>query len=223
MIVVCSGLIGAGKSTLCDGLCKFYNGVPFYEPLESENPYLKLFYEDPKTYGFGMQINMLRMRAVSFMQAFHLSIQDKFVVCDRSIYEDWAFAKVNNDSGNISDIDFDNYDKCHTLITSLFVPFPDLILNLKCSVDTCMTRIKDRGRSCEQKTEQNCGVTPDYLSSLSKAYDDVFDVLKTKCPCCDIDCEKDEASVLEQAIMAIEQVKLRKETTGRKPVYHGGF
>ena len=47
--IVISGLIGVGKSTFTTQLAEHLGYEPFYEPVDGdENPYLELFYKDPK-------------------------------------------------------------------------------------------------------------------------------------------------------------------------------
>lgn len=217
MIVVCSGLIGAGKSTLCEGICKRLNGIPVYEPVES-NPYLELYYKEPKKYAFGMQMRLLLLRMMSFKDAVRDSLRGNLVVCDRSIFEDWAFAYVNYKCGNINELDMDTYDLWHTLFTSVEIPFPSVVFNLKCSIDTLEQRIEKRNRECEQN-----GACPrEYLEQLNDAYKILFDKLEKKVKVFHLDAEKSEQEVLDEACRLIEMNR-NKEEGLRGPVYHGGF
>ena len=50
-VIVLSGPIGAGKSSLTGILSKYLGTKPFYESVD-DNPVLPLFYADPKKYAF---------------------------------------------------------------------------------------------------------------------------------------------------------------------------
>ena len=50
-VIVLSGPIGAGKSSLTGILSKYLGTNPFYESVD-DNPVLPLFYENPKKYAF---------------------------------------------------------------------------------------------------------------------------------------------------------------------------
>ena len=55
------GIIGAGKTTLANQLADALNMRAIHEPVES-NPYLGLFYENPKQWAFTMQMHLLAHR-----------------------------------------------------------------------------------------------------------------------------------------------------------------
>ena len=59
--VAVAGNIGAGKSTLVEGLCHHLGWDPFYEPV-TENPYLADFYNDMATWSFHSQVFFLTHR-----------------------------------------------------------------------------------------------------------------------------------------------------------------
>lgn len=223
MIIVCSGLIGAGKSTLCNRLCESLDGVPFHEPVD-DNPYLELFYQNPKEYGFSMQIKLLKKRLDLYKDAMSASAKGRYAICDRSIYEDWAFAYVNYECGNIKKIDMQTYNEWHTDFTGRHVPYPDLILNLKCGIDTLIKRIGERNRECEQ----NGAVPPEYLAALGHAYEICFKKLSKHTRIVDIDAEQDADGVLHDALDAVFR-RISEITEGDadfgdfSPVYHGGF
>ena len=55
------GIIGAGKTTLANQLADMLHMRAIHEPVEA-NPYLKLFYEDPKRWAWSMQMHLLGHR-----------------------------------------------------------------------------------------------------------------------------------------------------------------
>jgi Deoxynucleoside kinases len=86
MMIVLSGAIGAGKSSLATILSEHLGTEAFYEQVDN-NPVLPLFYKDPKKYAFLLQIYFLNKRFDSIKKAM---VQDNNVL-DRSIYEDSLF------------------------------------------------------------------------------------------------------------------------------------
>jgi len=83
---------------------------------------------------------------------------------DRTIYEDVKiFAKNLFDIGKMSQRDFDNYMGLFQVMTS-FLKVPDLIIYLKASTDTLITRINKRNRNFENQ------IDPEYLHQLNILY-----------------------------------------------------
>lgn len=149
MMIVTAGMIGAGKSTLTTEIAKTFNTEPFYEEVDN-NPILDKFYEDPKRWAFSLQIYFLNKRFKAIKQA--LSHDNN--VLDRSIYEDALFTKINNQQGNISDIDMNIYNE---LLSNMMEELqglpkkaPDLLVYLEADFETILEHIKHRGRDYEQ-------------------------------------------------------------------------
>lgn len=82
-MIVLSGTIGAGKTSLTTLLAGHLNAPAFYESVD-DNEILPLFYKDPKKYAFLLQIYFLNKRLDSIKEA---NI-NKHSVMDRSIFED---------------------------------------------------------------------------------------------------------------------------------------
>lgn len=98
---------------------------------------------------FLLQLWFLNTRFKSIKQAL---VEDNNVL-DRSIYEDWYFAKVNKDLGRISDLEFSLYE---SLLNNMMEELegmpkkaPDLMIYLSGSFETIIDRIKKRGREYE--------------------------------------------------------------------------
>ena len=84
---------------------------------------------------------------------------------DRTIYEDVEiFARNLREMGHMSPRDYENYVDLFEIMTS-FLRKPDLIIYLKASTDTLLTRIRGRDRDFERS------IDPEYLFRLNVAYD----------------------------------------------------
>ncbi len=156
-----AGNIGVGKTTFTDIVTKQNGWHPFYESV-MDNPYLSDFYGDMKRWSFNLQIYFLHHRFRNHVKMSNLS---KGVMQDRTIYEDVEiFAKNLHALGNIDDRDWDNYRNLFNVMIS-FLRKPDLIIYLKASTDTLLTRIKKRARDYEKS------IDPEYLHTLNISYD----------------------------------------------------
>lgn len=154
MVITIGAMIGAGKTSLAELIGDHFNTEVFYESVD-DNPILPLFYTaseeeiKEKRYPFLLQLWFLNSRFKSIKKA----LVHKNNVLDRSIYEDWYFAKVNNDLGRISDLEFSIYeDLLNNMLEELSdLPqkAPDLMIYLKGSFETIIDRIVKRGRGYE--------------------------------------------------------------------------
>ena len=154
MLITIGAMIGAGKTSLAELVANHFNSEVFYES-EDDNPILPVFYTaseeeiQAKRYPFLLQLWFLNTRFKSIKEAL---IKDNNVL-DRSIYEDWYFAKVNKDLGRISDLEFSLYeDLLNNMLEELEeLPkkSPDLMIYLSGSFETILDRIKKRGREYE--------------------------------------------------------------------------
>ncbi|MFX5502356.1 deoxynucleoside kinase [Bacillus subtilis] len=172
-VIVTGGMIGLGKTSVAELLGKELGSEVFYESVEN-NPILPLFYTasdeeiQEKRYPFLLQLYFLQTRFEAIKQAY----KENNNVLDRSIYEDWYFAKVNHDLGRISDLEFQVYEG---LLNEMMkeiddLPYkkaPDLMVYLKASFETVMFRIGLRGRDFEQDQ----GLV-DYYRTLWEGYDE---------------------------------------------------
>ncbi|MHB8070947.1 MAG: deoxynucleoside kinase [Candidatus Cryosericum sp.] len=156
LFLAIAGNIGVGKSTLTRHLADKWNLVLLPEPVK-QNPFLKLYYEDPKRWGIQSQLFFLTQRVRLFKQAGSLE-HPKIV--DRTLYEDAEiFAQIA-----LSRVEYEVYRQLYEyLLESL--PVPDLIVYLRASTRTLSRRIQSRGRSFEKSLASS------YLRKLNNRYD----------------------------------------------------
>ena len=167
-IVCIDGNIASGKTTVLTEIQK--KGYPVYfEPFEA-NPWLPLYYKDPKQYSLNTQLWFLSERYRQYKQAdFH---SDKIVFIERSIYTDrFIFVELIRRQGNMNDLEFETYRHHFNKYKN---PLPDLTIVLNTSAQMCKERMDNRGRGMESS------VPLDYLQQLGEVYTENLDKLKTK-------------------------------------------
>ena len=156
-----AGNIGVGKTTFTKKMAATFNWTPIYESV-SDNPYLNDFYTDMNRWSFNLQIYFLQKR---FQAQRDISSSKKGVIQDRTIYEDSKiFAKNLNEMGQLKNRDFKTYNDLFNIMAG-YLKKPDLIIYLKASTDTLLTRIHSRGREYENK------ISPEYIHQLNITYD----------------------------------------------------
>ncbi len=209
MVIVVSGMIGIGKTSVAQILGDGLDSKVYYEHV-SENPILPLFYKadqqeiNEKRYPFLLQLYFLRTRFQSIKQAY----KDDDAILDRSIYEDWYFTKINRDLGNINDMEFSVYEG---LLEEMMkeidgLPYkkaPDLNVYLRGSFETVMDRIFKRGRDFEQDEE-----LVEYYRKLWEGYDDWLENYYSASDTLIVDMDKtDVVHNPQDAEALVEQVK----------------
>ncbi len=151
-------------------LAKHYGWEPRFESVEY-NPYLSDFYQDMARWSFNLQVYFLNKR---FKDVIEIGKQDKYIIQDRTIYEDARiFAPNLHKQGFMSDRDFDNYTDLFDLMMSL-VKMPDLLIYVRASLPTLVAQIQKRGRNYEQSIQL------DYLQGLNDLYENWIKEYKGK-------------------------------------------
>lgn len=165
-------MIGLGKTSVAEMLGEHFDTTVYYESVE-DNKILPLFYTaseeeiQAKRYPFLLQLWFLDTRFRAIKQA----LVDQNNVLDRSIYEDWYFAKKNLELGRISSLEMEVYEN---LLANMLEELkelpkksPDLMIYLKGSFETVLSRIGLRGRDYEVDESLE-----EYYRFLWEGYDD---------------------------------------------------
>jgi deoxyadenosine/deoxycytidine kinase len=204
--IAVAGNIGVGKSTLVKLLSEYLGWTPFFEPV-TENPYLADFYEDMQAWGFHSQIYFLMRRL-----RIHRKLMDMkgSVIQDRSVYEDAEiFAHNLFLQKAINQRDYATYQELYQVLVE-FLPPPDLVIYLRASVSTLVSRISKRNRDYERT------ISPDYLADLNQLYEEWVDHFNL-CPVLTVPCDNLDYVAKPQHLSLIAE-KVRDILVGKEEV-----
>ena len=215
MLLVVGGMIGLGKSSVAKILGEHFNSEVFYESVD-DNPILPLFYSESeeeiqkRRYPFLLQLYFLNTRFKSIKEA----LIENNNVLDRSIYEDWYFAKKNMELGRITELEMQIYEdlleNMMSELQELPKKSPDIMIYLKGSFETVLQRINLRGREFEIDDSLK-----EYYEFLWKDYDNwvqnhysASEVLIVDMDAMDIvNNEDDKAKLLEMVENKLKEVR----------------
>lgn len=166
-MIVVSGAIGCGKSSLTDLISKEFNLKAQYESVD-DNEILPLYYSNMEKYALLLQIYFLNTRFKAIKESFKYNN----TINDRSIYEDSLFFHKLADDGLVSKKEVEIYDN---LVENMLEELneskkksPDLLIHIEVSFDKMLERIERRGRDYEQIN--NNPELFDYYKDLNNRY-----------------------------------------------------
>lgn len=162
-LIVISGNIGSGKSTIAERLGDEL-GLPVSAEPSENNPYLEDFYQDMAGYAYQSQLffmsrGLLQHRRVD---------RSGGAIIDRSFFEHHlVFACQLYADGYISDQDFSVLSDLYYGVQDLLAP-PDLLVMLEASPGELMRRISERNKA-------DRAIDRDYLERLDARYREFAD------------------------------------------------
>ena len=140
--IAIEGPIGVGKTSLAGLLAKRFSGTQVLEDVK--NPFLSDFYEGKKGAAFQTQIYFLLSRFGQQQEIAQMDLFKELVIADYTFAKDKIFANLT-----LSDEEMRIYEKVWGPLSES-LPKPDLVIHLTASVETCLARIKQRGRAFEK-------------------------------------------------------------------------
>ncbi len=159
--IAVEGPIGAGKTTLTHRLAKSLNAQPFLEEPE-ENPFLGLFYAEPRRYALAAQLSFLVQRARQIDQLRQGDLFATRCVADFLFAKDRLFAQLTLELGELH-----LYDEIYRRL-AFDAPTPDRVIFLHAPPETLLKRVNKRNRVAE------AGIELDYLERVADRYNEFF-------------------------------------------------
>ena len=166
--------IGAGKSTFLSSIenKNLDNFNLIQEPVdewietcdENGENILDKFYQNQPRWAYTFQMNSF----ISRVHKIEEEIEDsKINIIERSIFTDkYCFAQNCYESGKMSLIEFNIYNKWHDWLSKKFNVTPDMYIYLQTTPEVCFNRIKKRNRSEESN------IPIDYLEILHNKHEE---------------------------------------------------
>lgn len=156
--IAIEGVIGVGKTTLARLLKPEFNAELLLEVFE-ENPFLPRFYQDRERYAFQTQTFFLLSRFQQQHEAIPNALSVGNLLSDYTFDKNKIFARLT-----LGGDELEMYERVQDILGGR-IPLPDLVVYLRASVDSLMTRIAVRDRSYERTMQAN------YIAALASAYD----------------------------------------------------
>jgi deoxyguanosine kinase len=168
--IAIEGPIGAGKTSLSQIISQYYNYVLIKEIVE-ENPFLSKFYGNIEEWAFQTEMFFLcnRIKQLEDIRTKYLGNQIS-IVSDYHIFKNILFAQRT-----LSQEKFLKYRQIYDILVH-DLPLPNIIVYIKASLETLMSRISMRGREFEKN------IHPQYLLQLSQDYEVYISEFRTRHP-----------------------------------------
>ena len=177
MYIGIAGNIGSGKGAMIDLLAEAFGWNAHKEHVEG-NPSLAKFYTDMPRWAFNLQVFFLTHRFKAVQRAMW---SPETEIIDRTLYEDANVFVENLLAMELMDrADYDTYMNLYRTVTAFVAP-PDILIYLKASVPTLMSRIRQNGSPYEM------GVSYEYLTMLNRQYEKWIDSYRHNLVTVDVD------------------------------------
>ncbi|MFA5293588.1 MAG: 2-amino-4-hydroxy-6-hydroxymethyldihydropteridine diphosphokinase [Phycisphaerae bacterium] len=172
-LISVAGVIGAGKTTLAEGLKNIF-GFNLIKEAYDSNPFLAKVYAGQKSFALDSQLYFLLSRCEQLKRENLPADTDS--VSDYIMEKEMIYARLWLDS-----MQFEIYRKINAVM-SRTVAQPSIVIHLKSSPAGCLKRIKQRSRPYER------GIDLNFLEKLHTGYDKLFGEFD-RCPVITLNAE----------------------------------
>ena len=158
ILISVDGNVGAGKTSFLRWLKSNKNHIICEENVDAwrteyqidGESLFSLYFKDPKRYAFKFQVMALVKKIELLREVLNTCSNGDIVFFERSLLIDYAcFADMHRKNGNMDDIEWKIYTTLYEQINALDIIKPDIMLYLKCSINTAWNRIQKRNREEE--------------------------------------------------------------------------
>jgi len=162
MLIVIEGCVGAGKSTVAEGLAAHRGSKALLENFEA-NPFLREFYKDPIKHATETEFAFLLLHFHQLKNHAAASTELE-VIADFHLGKDLIYAELNLKNERVKGLFAQMYELCADE-----TPKPALMIFLSATTDFLIRRIQARNREFE------LDVNPEYYASVNQAYELYFE------------------------------------------------
>lgn len=160
MYIAVEGCIGAGKTTIAEGLAAYRHCKAILEDFEA-NPFLRSFYENPAEYALETEFSFL-LQHYHQLKAIGGALKHRCVT-DFTLAKDLLFAQLNL----VDPIEKRAFHDLYQLLASRVLS-PSIIVCLSASDDLIVQRVRQRSRTLELKADLR------YYADINAAYNTFF-------------------------------------------------
>jgi len=161
MLIVIEGCVGAGKSTVAQGLAACRTSKLLLEDFE-RNPFLRAFYENPVENATETEFAFLLLHFHQLKNQAEAASGSE-VVTDFHLGKDLLYADLNLKDNRLKRLFTELYDVCVEK-----TPRPALMIFLSATTDLLVERIRARRRDFELE------IDPAYYGLVNAAYEEYF-------------------------------------------------
>jgi deoxyadenosine/deoxycytidine kinase len=163
MLIIVEGCVGAGKSTVAEGLAAYRNSKTLLENFEA-NPFLPAFYENPVAHAVETEFTFLLLHFHQLKRHAD-AVSSLELITDFHLGKDLLYAELNLIDSQTRHV----FRELYELLVHQ-VPTPSLMICLSASTDLLVDRIRQRERHIELK------IDPNYYGRVNAAYEEFFDL-----------------------------------------------
>jgi deoxyadenosine/deoxycytidine kinase len=170
-MICIEGIIGCGKSTLCDRILELHRDTAvLHEPVDEWRDDLIAYYNEPYKNAYKFQKIVIDSR----INQIKLALQnDKPIIVERSVVSSKnVFARMLHNQGYLNDIEFIKYTNEYFYVDFEKNFIPAKYVYIEINPVQALQNIKKRGRDGEET------ITLEYLIDLDKHYKEWLSDLK---------------------------------------------